>query len=87
VEDSGIGIKPEDMEKLFVDFQQLDASMSKKYSGTGLGLGLTKRIVEAMRGRVEAKSEAGKGSLFSAILPRILDPAIQNPLPLPGAKT
>lgn len=69
VEDTGIGIKPEDRHKLFVEFQQLDAGTAKKYAGTGLGLALTKRIVEAQGGRVEVQSQPGKGSTFSAVLP------------------
>lgn len=70
VEDSGIGIADESFHKLFVEFQQLDASTTKRYQGTGLGLALTKRIVEAMGGRVEVRSAKGLGSTFSAILPR-----------------
>jgi len=54
-----------------VEFQQLDASAAKKYSGTGLGLALTKRIVEAQGGRVGVASELGEGSVFFAVLPRI----------------
>jgi protein-histidine pros-kinase len=69
VEDNGIGVKSEDLHKLFLEFQQLDGGTAKKYAGTGLGLALTKRIVEAQGGRVEVKSEPGKGSTFSAILP------------------
>ncbi|HJT23480.1 MAG TPA: ATP-binding protein, partial [bacterium] len=69
VEDTGIGIKREDMHKLFIEFQQLDAGTAKKYAGTGLGLALTKRIVEAQGGRVQVQSEFGKGSVFSAVLP------------------
>jgi protein-histidine pros-kinase len=72
VEDSGIGIRPEDLGRLFGEFQQLDAGMAKKYPGTGLGLALTKRIVEAQGGRVGAQSTFGKGSLFFAALPRDL---------------
>ncbi len=72
VEDSGIGIKPEDLRRLFVEFQQLDASTAKKYAGTGLGLALTRRIVEAQGGRVGVQSTFGKGSLFFAVLPRDL---------------
>jgi PAS domain S-box-containing protein len=71
VEDTGIGIRPEDIPRLFVEFEQLDASASKKYQGTGLGLALTKRIVEAQGGRVGVTNTPGKGSIFSAILPRI----------------
>ena len=70
VEDSGIGVSQENLGKLFVEFQQLDASAAKKYQGTGLGLALTKRIIEAQGGRVEVRSAAGEGSTFSAILPR-----------------
>jgi protein-histidine pros-kinase len=71
VEDDGIGIHPDAMSLLFVEFQQLDASIAKKYQGTGLGLALTRRIVEMHGGRVEVRSEPGKGSTFAAILPRI----------------
>jgi signal transduction histidine kinase len=71
VEDTGIGIAPEAMGKLFVEFQQLDSSAAKKYQGTGLGLALTKRIAEAHGGRVDVRSELGKGSVFAVILPRI----------------
>jgi PAS domain S-box-containing protein len=70
VEDNGIGIKPEDLHKLFIEFQQLDAGAAKKYAGTGLGLALTKRIVEAQGGKVGITSEPGKGSIFFATFPR-----------------
>jgi signal transduction histidine kinase/CheY-like chemotaxis protein len=69
VEDNGIGIKPADMKRLFVEFEQLDASATKKYPGTGLGLALTKRIVEAQGGEVGVTSILGKGSIFFATLP------------------
>jgi len=71
VEDSGIGIRPEDVPRLFVEFQQLDASASKAHAGTGLGLALTRRIVEAQGGRVGVRSRPGQGSLFFAVLPRV----------------
>jgi PAS domain S-box-containing protein len=70
VEDSGIGIAATDFAKLFVDFQQLDSGAGKQYGGTGLGLALSKRLVEAQGGRVGVKSELGKGSTFHAVLPR-----------------
>src|SRR5438034_470727 len=71
VEDSGIGIKADDLGRLFVEFQQLDAGSAKKYSGTGLGLVLTKRIVEAHGGKVGVDSTVEKGSIFYAVLPRV----------------
>lgn len=69
VEDDGIGVKEEDLKHLFVEFQQLDRKIAKKYSGTGLGLALTKYIVEALGGKVGVKSVFAKGSTFYAILP------------------
>ncbi|MES1174568.1 MAG: ATP-binding protein [Myxococcales bacterium] len=72
VQDTGIGIRPQDMDRLFVEFQQLDSGTAKKYSGTGLGLALTKRLVEAQGGTVAVSSIYGKGSVFSAELPRVL---------------
>jgi PAS domain S-box-containing protein len=70
VQDSGIGIKHEDQRRLFVEFQQLDAGTAKKYPGTGLGLALTKRIVEAQGGKVGVRSVPGQASTFFAVLPR-----------------
>jgi PAS domain S-box-containing protein len=72
VEDTGIGIRSEDIVRLFVEFQQLDSGAAKQYPGTGLGLALTKRIVEAQRGTVYVTSEPGKGSTFGAVLPRVV---------------
>jgi signal transduction histidine kinase/CheY-like chemotaxis protein len=86
VEDTGIGIKPEDIDRLFVEFQQLDASAAKKHQGTGLGLALTKRIVEAQGGQVGVRSELGKGSTFFAVLPRVTYPS-PGTVPLPPEPT
>jgi CheY-like chemotaxis protein/anti-sigma regulatory factor (Ser/Thr protein kinase) len=69
VEDTGIGISAEDQRRLFAEFQQLDEGAAKKYQGTGLGLALTKRIVEAQGGMVGVESTPGQGSTFFAILP------------------
>ncbi len=71
VEDTGIGVRAEDQKRLFVDFQQLDAGTAKKHAGTGLGLALTKRLVESLGGSVGVKSEPGRGSTFHAVLPRV----------------
>ena len=72
VEDSGIGIRPDDLGLLFTEFKQLDSSAAKRYQGTGLGLALTRRIVEAQGGTVGARSTFGKGSVFHAVLPRAI---------------
>jgi PAS domain S-box-containing protein len=69
IEDSGIGIKPEDIPRLFKEFSQLDSVYDKKYEGTGLGLALTKKLVELHGGRIRVSSEFGKGSRFAFILP------------------
>lgn len=67
--DQGIGIREEDFSKLFQPFSQLDSSLSKKYSGTGLGLSIVKRLLNAMHTEPKVKSEFGKWSLFSFVLP------------------
>jgi signal transduction histidine kinase len=77
VRDTGIGIAASDIERLFHEFQQLDSGSGKRYPGTGLGLALTKRIVEAQGGSVAVTSELGMGSVFSAELP--LEPRAKPP--------
>jgi signal transduction histidine kinase len=69
VEDTGIGIAQQDLKLLFQDFHQLHGGLSKQVQGTGLGLALTKRLVEAQGGRVGVVSIPGKGSTFFAELP------------------
>jgi PAS domain S-box-containing protein len=83
VEDTGIGITAQDISRLFVEFQQLDAGASKKHGGTGLGLALTKRIVEAQGGTVGVKSKVGQGSVFFAVLPVHADPGSPAEAPVP----
>jgi two-component system, NtrC family, sensor kinase len=65
VADTGIGIAPENFEKLFQRFVQIDGALNRKYEGTGLGLALVKRIVELHGGTVGVKSELGVGSCFT----------------------
>jgi len=69
VSDSGIGIKAEDFSKLFVEFKQLDSGTTRRYPGTGLGLALTRKIVEYQHGTIGVESEVGKGSVFTVTLP------------------
>jgi signal transduction histidine kinase len=71
VGDTGIGIRAEDLAKLFVEFQQIHGGADRRYQGTGLGLALTRRIVGLLCGRIEVSSEAGKGSSFRVFLPRV----------------
>jgi signal transduction histidine kinase len=69
VVDTGIGIAPGDMDKLFQEFSQVDSSPSRQAQGTGLGLALSRKFVEMHGGRIGAESAPGKGSSFWFILP------------------
>lgn len=74
VEDTGIGIREEDMEKLFSSFQQVDSKRNRNEEGTGLGLAISREFVRLMNGTIDVKSTYGKGSIFSFKIPqRIID--------------
>jgi PAS domain S-box-containing protein len=74
VSDTGIGIAPEDLVTLFEEFRQVDSSLTRKHEGTGLGLALTKRLVELHGGEISVESELGKGTTFTVTLLRDLVP-------------
>ena len=78
IRDTGIGMSPEQQSKLFQSFFQADNSTSRKYGGTGLGLTISKRLIEMMGGNISASSELGKGSLFTFT---VIMQVQQNPLP------
>ncbi len=75
VADEGIGIKPEDMDRIFSRFSQTDIGLRRRFKGVGLGLHICKSIIEAHNGRIEVQSEPNKGSQFSFTLP--WDPELQ----------
>ncbi len=79
VKDTGIGMTPEHMAKLFRAFTQADESTTRKYGGTGLGLSITKRFCQLMGGDVNVESEVGQGSIFTFFVPaEVLDPKQQK---------
>ena len=88
VSDSGIGIAKEDMDRLFTEFQQLDAGPGRQQEGTGLGLALTRRFAELHGGQVIVESEVGKGSTFTLRLPlQSAARRVAAPVALPAVAT
>jgi signal transduction histidine kinase len=83
VTDTGIGMTPEQMGKLFQEFSQASSATASKYGGTGLGLAISKRFCQMMGGDITVESEPGRGSTFTIRLPRIVDvpkePVAANP--------
>ncbi len=77
VADTGIGIKPEDMDKLFTEFSQADTKRNRNIEGTGLGLAICKKLLDLMNGSITFESVYGKGSTFKFTLPQ----GISNPAP------
>jgi signal transduction histidine kinase/CheY-like chemotaxis protein len=69
VRDTGVGIAPQDQERIFIDFEQADGSPTRRYGGTGLGLAISRRIVEALGGKIELTSRLGEGAAFFFTLP------------------
>jgi signal transduction histidine kinase/DNA-binding response OmpR family regulator len=87
VGDSGIGIRPEDQERIFGTFEQVDSAYAREQQGTGLGLALSKQFVELHGGRIWVESELGKGSVFWFVLPLGRKPAAQPPVIASGDGT
>ncbi len=75
VQDTGIGIKEEDKEKLFLSFQRLDERKNRNIEGTGLGLHITYRLLEMMEGSINVESEYGQGSIFTVSVPQRVEKA------------
>jgi signal transduction histidine kinase len=76
VSDDGVGISAEEMSSLFLKYCQTSSGMHSKHNGTGLGLVVSKMIVEAHGGRIWAESQEGKGSTFSFVLPAAAEPVV-----------
>ncbi len=72
VQDSGMGIKEEDQERIFHHFTQVDSNSTRRSTGTGIGLFITRELVEMHGGRIDLQSEIGSGSTFTAIFPNIV---------------
>jgi signal transduction histidine kinase len=72
VADTGIGMTPEQMDKLFQEFSQASSTTASKYGGTGLGLVISRRFCQMMGGDITVESEPGKGSTFTIRLPRMV---------------
>ncbi|SJZ65342.1 PAS domain S-box-containing protein [Trichlorobacter thiogenes] len=87
LQDTGIGMTPEALERIFAPFEQADNSTTRKYGGTGLGLTICRRLAELMGGRIWAESEPAKGSCFLVELPFELPTEQQTQQPEPAAQT
>jgi len=74
VTDTGVGIKPDEMEAIWEDFRQLDQSRTRSYGGTGLGLSITRRLTQQLGGEIAVQSVFGEGTSFVVRLPLTLAP-------------
>jgi signal transduction histidine kinase len=69
VEDTGIGIEADELERIFDEFRQVDGSATRRFGGVGIGLALSRQLARRLGGDVTVRSEPGTGSLFSLALP------------------
>ena len=83
VADTGIGMTPDQMGKLFQEFSQASSATSSKYGGTGLGLAISRRFCQMMGGDITVESEPGRGSTFTIRLPRIVEVSKEGAVPQP----
>jgi len=83
VSDTGIGMTPEQMERLFQPFTQVDSSAGRKHGGTGLGLAISMKLAQAMGGRILVESQSGKGSTFTLVM-RAMLPKKGDSINIPG---
>jgi signal transduction histidine kinase len=84
VADTGIGMTPDQMGKLFQEFSQASSTTASKYGGTGLGLAISRRFCQMMGGDITVESEPGRGSTFTIRLPRIVEAPKEGAVPQPG---
>ena len=85
VVDTGIGIDPQDVERLFQPFSQLDSSTTRSYGGNGLGLVIARHLIRAMGGEISVDSQVGRGSTFGFSIPFGLKEVVADPAPPPLA--
>ena len=69
IQDTGIGIRSEDLPKIFDRFHQVDGTPTREYEGSGLGLAIVKQLIDMLGGEIRVSSEFGKGSTFTIVLP------------------
>jgi signal transduction histidine kinase len=77
VSDTGIGIAPEDQQRIFQEFEQVDHALQQRVTGTGLGLPLSRKLATLLGGGIELQSEPGVGSRFELTLPRVYHSAVE----------
>lgn len=86
IRDTGIGMNPQELEKVFQEFDQADTSISRKFGGTGLGLSIVQRLVNLMKGSLLAESSPGKGTMMKIKIPMGLSPVLEVPEAISGTK-